>query len=101
MVELEEAETLERSAATDAHTRRRDLEGRIRAAAQSRAELETNVKGLEEQRKRNEKRRGEIGEQLQANEEGADDKTNRLRRVEETSAVLASMRVLLAQDLGC
>ena len=37
---------------------------------------------------------------FERHEEGADDKTTRLRRVEEPSAVLASRRVLLAQRLG-
>ena len=99
LVELEEAETIERSAATDAHTRRRDLEGRIRAAAQSRAELEANENALEEQKKRSEDRRNEISGQLQANEEEATGKTDRLKRVGETLAVLTDIRTLLTQRL--
>ena len=99
LVELEEAETIERSAATDAHTRRRDLEGRIRAAAQSRAELEANENALEEQKKRSEDRRNEISGQLEANEEEATGKTDRLKRVDETLAVLTGIRTLLAQRL--
>ena len=42
LLELEAAETLERSAAAEAHSQRQDLEQRIRATAQSRVELETS-----------------------------------------------------------
>ena len=44
LLELEAAETLERSAAAEAHSQRQDLEQRIRTTAQSRVELETSKK---------------------------------------------------------
>jgi len=100
LVELEAAETLERSAVTDAHTQRRDLEGRIRAATQTRAELEANQKALEEQTRRAENRRNEISSLLEENDQEATGKTDRLRRVEETSAALTVLRGLLEQRLG-
>ncbi|MEC9473888.1 MAG: chromosome segregation protein SMC [Actinomycetota bacterium] len=95
LVELEAAESLERSAASEAHTQRRELERRMRVAAQSRAELEANQKALQERERRANDRREEITAQLKANDEETKGKSHRLLRIEESLGALAALRDLL------
>ena len=99
LVELEVAENLERSAATDAHTERRDLSDRIRAAATKRAELEASASVLGEQKTRVEARHAEITTQLKANDEEREGTSGRLNRVGLTLAALAQLRELLQARL--
>ena len=99
LVELEVAENLERSAATDAHTKRRDLSDRIRATATKRAELEASASVLGEQKTRVEARHAEISTQLKANDEEREGTSGRLNRVGLTLAALAQLRELLLARL--
>jgi|TARA_B100001105_G_scaffold121721_2_gene97598 chromosome segregation protein len=100
LIELEAAENLERSAATDAHIKRRDWDDRIRVAATKRAELEANASALREQRTRLEVRQTEITTQLQANDEERDGSADRLNRVDVTLVALAHLRGLLQVRLN-
>lgn len=99
LVELEVAENLERSAATDAHTKRRDLSDQIRATATKRAELEASASVLGEQKTRVEARHAEISTQLKANDEEREGTSGRLNRVGLTLAALAQLRELLQARL--
>jgi len=100
LIELEAAENLERSAATDAHIKRRDWDDRIRVAATKRAELEANASALREQRTRLEVRQTEITTQLQANDEERDGSADRLNRVGLTLVALAHLKGLLQVRLN-
>jgi chromosome segregation protein len=95
LVDLEVAENLERSAAADAYTKRRDLSDRIRAAATKRAEFEASASVLGEQKTRVEARHAEISTQLKANDEEREGSSDRLNRVGLTLAALAQLRELL------
>ena len=90
--ELESAESLERSAATDAHTKRRDLESRIRAAAQTRAELEANQKSIQEQEDRINERLSAVDQQLRQNVESAAGQSDRLLILDEMKSALKLLR---------
>ena len=98
-VELEAAETQERSAAKDAHTKRRDLDDRIRVAATQRAELEASSNVLQEQKTRVDARHAEIATQLHTNDEARDGSVDRIQRVELVAATLARLRALLQARL--
>jgi len=95
LVELEVAENLERSAATDAHIKRRDLGDRVRAAATKRAELEASASVVGEQKTRVEARHAEISAQLKANDEEREGSSDRLNRVGRVLAALVQLRELL------
>ncbi len=97
LLELEAAETLERSAAAEAHSQRQDLEQRIRATAQSRVELETSKKAAAEQEQRVKDRHAEISDQLDANNKKGEENSDHLLRVEATLAALADLRDLLQE----
>ena len=97
LLELEAAETLERSAAAEAHSQRQDLEQRIRATAQSRVELETSKKAAAEQEQRVKDRHAEISDQLDANNKKGEENSEHLLRVEATLAALADLRDLLQE----
>ena len=90
--ELDSAESLERSAATDAHTKRRDLESRIRAAAQTRAELEANQKSIQEQEDRINERLSAVDQQLRQNVESAAGQSDRLLILDEMKSALKLLR---------
>ena len=98
-VELEAAETQERSAAKAAHTKRRDLDDRIRVAATQRAELEASSNVLQEQKTRVDARHAEIATQLHTNDEARDGSVDRIQRVELVAATLARLRALLQARL--
>ena len=97
LLELEAAETLERSAAAEAHSQRQDLEQRIRATAQSRVELETSKKAAAEQEQRVKDRHAEISDQLDANNKKGEENSDHLLRVEATLTALADLRDLERQ----
>ena len=99
LVELEVAENLERSAATDAHTKRRDLGDRVQAAATKRAEFEASASVVGEQKTRVEARHAEILVQLKANDEEREGSSGRLNRVGLVLAALVQLRELLQARL--
>ena len=99
LVELEVAENLERSAATDAHTKRRDLGDRVQAAATKRAEFEASARVVGEQKTRVEARHAEILVQLKANDEEREGSSDRLNRVGLVLAALVQLRELLQARL--
>ncbi|MCS5688666.1 MAG: AAA family ATPase, partial [Acidimicrobiales bacterium] len=100
LVEFEAAEALERSAMTDAHTKRRDLDDEMRTTATQRAELEASASLLREQKAQVETRHSAITTQLQTNDGERAGSSDRLRQAELTVSTLERLRELLQARLN-
>ena len=100
LVEFEAAEALERSAMTDAHTKRRDLDDEMRTTATQRAELEASASLLSEQKAQVETRHSAITTQLQTNDGERAGSSDRLRQAELTVSTLERLRELLQARLN-